>query len=341
MYQKLLYFSVLIAGLSFLPACQNQQAEATKKKGYDTIGEIVRVHPDLDKLIDPLAKIEVLAEGFQWAEGPLWLPEQEVLLFSDVLQNKIYQWSEGNGVSLYLEPSGYTGKTDRGGEMGSNGLLLNQDGQLVLCQHGNRQIALMNAGLNTPKADYIALAGEFSDKPLNSPNDIAQHANGDYYFTDPPYGLKDQSIYKQELDFQGVYRINRLDTSLNLLIDSISRPNGIALTPDNKVLLVGNSDNEKPYIYGYSILEGGELQEKGIQFDFSAHGGNRGPDGFKLDSLGNLYSSGPDGIWILNNNFELIGQLKFEGPVSNCYLANEGKTLFITAGSRILRVNMR
>jgi len=319
-----------------LVACQgNKGKEKIERK---TIGTVERLHTSLDKLIDPTAKIEVIAEGFAWSEGPLWVEEHQLLLFSDVPNNKIYKWSETQGLKEYLDLSGYTGKVERGGEKGSNGLLLDRNGNLVLCQHGNRQVAQMDAPFVLPKSSYISLANKFNGKKLNSPNDIIQRSNGDLFFTDPPYGLNDQEIEKKELSFNGVYKLDTLGT-LTLLIDTLSRPNGLALSPNEKKLIVGNSDIKKPMLFAYNIDVNDSLTSAGIVVNFQKYGG--APDGFKIDQQGNIFTSGPGGIWIFNNEYVPIGKIKLPQAVSNCCLADGGKTLYITAAHQVLRLRMR
>lgn len=307
-------------------------------KSAPDFGKIERLSPELDKLIHPDARVEVLAEGFKWTEGALWIEKENMLLFSDIPDNKIYKWTEKDGIEDYLFPSGYTGNQARPGEPGSNGLIIDQQGKLVLTQHGDRRLAKMDAPLSSPSPTFVTLVNEYDGKKLNSPNDLVQHQNGDIYFTDPPYGLKEQTIDNRELDFCGVYKVDR-QGNLTLLVDSISYPNGIALTPDHKQLIVGNSDGSKPYLYRFKILEDGTLEAVGIAFDFSPYGG--GPDGFTIDSKGNIYSSGPGGLWILNKNFEAIGRIRIPHPVSNCDLSDDGKILYVTANHQILKIRMR
>lgn len=320
-----------------LIACgsNNGKEKADKRK---TVGTVERLHTSLDKLINPTAKVEVIAEGFIWSEGPLWVDEHQFLLFSDVPSNKVYKWSERKGLEEYLTQAGYTGKIERGGEMGSNGLLLDLNGNLVLCQHGNRQIAKMDAPLVLPKSSYISLANRFNGKKFNSPNDIIQRSNGDLFFTDPPYGLNDQEIEKKELGVNGVYKLDTLGT-LTLLIDTLSRPNGLALSPNEDKLIVSNSDGQKPMLFAYNIDNNDSLKAAGVVFNFQKYGG--APDGFKIDDQGNIFTSGPGGIWIFNDEYVPIGKIKLPHAVSNCCLADEGKTLYITAGQQVLRLQMR
>ncbi|MBM3890887.1 MAG: SMP-30/gluconolactonase/LRE family protein, partial [Verrucomicrobia bacterium] len=221
----------IIAALLLL-SCSSQQPV------IGTLGTIERLDPALDKLIPPGAVIEKLAEGFDWSEGPVWLPAESCLLFSDVPRNTVYKWKAGAGVSVFLKPSGYTGPPMPGQrEPGSNGLTFDAEGRLVLCEHGDRRVArLEKNGRKTTLAD------RFEGKRFNSPNDLVFKSNGDLYFTDPPYGLpKLNNDPAKEIPFNGVYRLAK-DGTLTLLTKEMTFPNGLAFSPDEKTLYVANSD---------------------------------------------------------------------------------------------------
>src|SRR5690554_4983464 len=321
--------------LLLLLATLSTQAQTSAPKNT-TVGSIERLSDELDQLLDINQKPEVLAEGFKWTEGPVWVAKPQMLLFSDIPQNKVFKWSEQAGLEEYLFPAGFSGGGDGGREPGSNGLLLDKKGNLVLCQHGDRQLARMNAPLDKPAANFISIASLYQGKRFNSPNDAVQHSNGDFYLTDPPYGLAKKE--NQELDFQGVYRVGKKG-KVTLLIDSIHRPNGIALTRDEKHLLVGNSEGERPYLYAYELDKNGNVKSGGIVFDFSPWGG--GPDGFKVSRSGLIFSSGPGGIWILNADYQAIGRIRIPHAVSNCALSDDEKTLYITANHQLVRVKLK
>src|SRR5688572_9147609 len=183
----LLLFSIITV------SCNNdsKKTETTVMKN-ETTGRIERLDPLLDNLIDTSAKAEIIATGFEWSEGPLWIEKHQMLLFSDVPTNTIYKWTEANGKEVYLKPSGFSGTETKSKEPGSNGLILDARGHLVLCQHGNRQMAKMNAPLDKPGANFTTLADKYKGKRFNSPNDAVYNSTGELFFTDPPYGLETQ-----------------------------------------------------------------------------------------------------------------------------------------------------
>ncbi|MBL0180760.1 MAG: SMP-30/gluconolactonase/LRE family protein [Chitinophagaceae bacterium] len=316
----------------------------SSKQQYKTTGSIERIDPALDSIISPDAKAEIIAEGFEWSEGPLWIGKDKMLLFSDVPTNTIYKWTEEKGKEVYLKPSGYTGPVPSTcKEPGSNGLLLNANGDLVLCQHGDRRMARMDAPLNEPTPKFITLADKYSGKRFSSPNDAVYSAEGELYFTDPPYGLQtqDDSDLKKETSFNGVYKIKK-DGKVVLLVGSITRPNGIAFFPGGKRLLVANSDPGKKNWYVFDVL--GDSLINGKEFYNLANSDKtwKGlPDGLKIDKNGNVFATGPGGILIFNNQGKLLGRLMLDNATSNCALSPDEKTLYITNDMYVLRIKMR
>lgn len=333
MKRILLYIIILSAVFS----C----ADKTTTLPYPTIGSIERMDPLLDAIIAKDVLPEVIAEGFEWSEGPVWIESEKMLLFSDVPRDTIYKWSEKNGRQVYLTPSGYTDTIKRGGEMGSNGLLIDASGNLVLCQHGNRQMAKMNAPLNQPKPDYITLAGKYDGKRFDSPNDAAYNKNGELFFTDPPYGLeKHTSDPLKEIPFQGVYKVNK-DGKVIVISDSLTRPNGIAFL-DEQTLLIGNSDPAKPNWYAIKLSGDSVLSTTIFLRATKPDSTSKGlPDGLKVDKNGNVFASGPGGIWIFTKEAKLLGRIRLTQPASNCALSADEKTLYITNDSHVLRLKMR
>lgn len=318
-------------------------AACTGKHNYPTVGEIEKLDASLDSILSPNAKAEIIADGLDWSEGPLWIEEQQLLLFSDVPQNTVYQWTETSGKKVYLSPSGYTGNIKRGGETGSNGLTINPDGQLVLCQHGNRQLAFMKAPLDKPVADFFTVAGNYNGKRFNSPNDVVYNKAGEAFFTDPPYGLeKNMEDPQKEIPFQGVYKVTRKGEVV-LLVDSLTRPNGIILLPGERTLLVANSDPAKPNWYAFDITDSGRLANGRIFWSAAGYDQTlKGlPDGMKADKAGNIFATGPGGIWIFNNRGILAGKIKLPEATSNCALSADEKTLYITNDMNVLRLTLR
>lgn len=313
------------------------------QKKVKDIAWIERTDPELNTILSDSVNIEIIAEGFDWSEGPLWLGEKQILLFSDIPKNRIYQWSEAKGKQLYLQPSGYTGAGVRGGEMGSNALLLNNKGQLVLCQHGDRRIALMETSLNDPQPRFKSMATNYQGKRFNSPNDAVFRSNGDLFFTDPPYGLEGRMNDPQkEIPFQGLYRLDTMG-HVHLLADSISRPNGIAFLPGEKTLLVANSDSSRPVWYAFDINSHDSLVNGRIFYDASSaiSTGTGLPDGMKVDHQGHIFASGPGGVFIFNSSGKLLGKIRTKTPSANCALAEEDKTLYITSKNYVLKVRLR
>jgi gluconolactonase len=304
-----------------------------------TIGKIVSLDPRFEALIAKDAVIEVLGESFAWAEGPVWVKGGQYLLFSDIPNNTIFKWKESEGLSVFLKPAGYTGLMPYSQEPGSNGLIINNKGELVACEHGDRRISAMPL----TKGGKRTLVDNYQGKRLNSPNDIIQKSNGDYYFTDPAYGLpsrdKDSS---RETSFMGVYRLSA-DGNVTLLVDDLT-PNGIAFSPDEKTLYVGQSDGAKPYMMAYPVKADGTLEKGKLFFDCTAlnkQGLTGAPDGMKIDKQGNIFTTGGGGILIIDPSGKLLGRIETTMPTANCAWGDDGSTLYITANKMLLRVKTR
>jgi gluconolactonase len=304
-----------------------------------TIGEIVRLDDRINQLIPPDANIEVLASGFAWAEGPLWVRSGGYLLFSDIPRNSIMKWSEADGISVFLKPSGFTGNTDYGREPGSNGLTLDRQGRLVACEHGDRRISMLysDGGKRT-------LVDNYEGKRLNSPNDLVFKSNGDLYFTDPPYGLpKNADDPRREMDFQGVYRLSR-DGKLTLLTKELTRPNGIAFSPDEKWLYVANSDENHAVWMKFPVNADATLGQGTVLLDATAawkQGLPGAPDGMKVDANGNLFATGPGGVYIITPEGKLLGRIDTKQRTSNCAWGDDGSVLYMTADSYICRIKTK
>ncbi len=305
-----------------------------------SFGSIERIDPALDAIIEESATLEVLSDSYEWSEGPLWIESHKMLLFSDVPSNIVYKWTEGDSVEVFLRPSGYLGEApSTSPEPGSNGLTLSPDGQLVLCQHGERRVALMDASLESPASAFTPIADHFEGKRFNSPNDVVVSEHGDYFFTDPPYGMPRD--LQQEISFQGVYKVS--NGMITLLVDSLTRPNGIAFLPGEKTIVIANSDPEKAVWYVYDLTEdnaftNGRILQNATEETKKAPGL---PDGLKIDSNGNIFASGPGGIWIFNSAGKILGKIRLPVATSNCAFADDEKTLFITADNYVVRLKMR
>ena len=338
---KYLLFVFLIAS-----GCSSSSEQATKgvASPYLTLGTIERLDAALDSLIAPDAQMEILAEGFEWTEGPVWVPQGGYLLFSDIPQNSVFQWSEQDSIVLYLKPSGAEDGPAAVKEPGANGLALDENGNLVLCQHGSRQLARMNAPLNNPKPDYEPLVGQYEGKRLNSPNDLIFHSSGAIYFTDPPYGLSSgMDSPEKELDFQGVYRFSVEDSTLSLLTDELSRPNGIAFSPDEKTLYVANSDPERAVWMAYDVTDDGTTANGRVFYDATQDMANgKGlPDGMAVHSSGHIFATGPGGVWVFRSDGTHLGTLKTGQATANCTFNEDESVLYITADMYLARLHMR
>jgi gluconolactonase len=336
-------FIIAILIVANLAACNNS---STKKETtmYKTTGAIEKYDDALDSIIDTTIKAEIIAEGYEWSEGPLWIEKHNMLLFSDVPMNTVYKWTEEKGAEIYLKPSGYTGSTpSKCKEPGSNGLTVDTDGHLVLCQHGDRAVSLMDAPFYKPAAKFITLVNKYDNKKLNSPNDLVFNSSGELFFTDPPYGLftQDDTDSAKELKHNGVYKVKK-DGTVILLVDSITRPNGLAFFPGEKQLLIANSDPAKPVWYIYDVV-GDSLTNGKIFFDASAHDKNWNglPDGLKINKHGIVFATGPGGVYIFSREGKKLGLVRLDNATSNCALSPDEKVLYVTNDMYVLRVRLR
>lgn len=304
-----------------------------------SIGSIEPMDSAFNDLVDPDARLEILADGYDWAEGPVWIESAKMLLFSDVPQNTIYRWTEKGGAEVFLKRSGFTSTgTSTSREPGSNGLTLDNQGRLVVCQQGDRRLAVMTAPLSAPQAVFMVLADNYDGKKFNSPNDVVVRRNGDLFFTDPPYGMPEGG---QETPFYGVYKVS--DGVATILVDSLTRPNGIAFMPGEKTLVIANSDSAKTVWYAYELAAGDSLVNGRI-FSAVPKAALKEPglpDGLKIDRDGNVFATGPGGIWVFDKSAKLLGKIRIPVATGNCAFSEDQKTLFITADSYLLRLKMR
>lgn len=335
----------VIISVCVLISCGEQSGKEAKSEDASTktIGNIEQLSAELDAIVAKDATIELLGEGYKWSEGPVWVADGGYLLFSDVPENTVFKWKEGEGVSAYLSPSGFTGDKIENRE-GANGLTLDADGKLVLCQHGDRRVARMTAPLNDPKPEFETLADKWEGKRFNSPNDLCFDGKGNLYFTDPPYGLpKQMDDTGKEIPFQGVYRLNA-DGSVELLIDSLSRPNGIALSPDEKILYVANSDPERAVWMAYDLGGDGKLSNGRTFYDATSMVGDQYkglPDGLKINGNGILFATGPGGVWVFKPDGTVLGRINPGEATANCSFGNDGKYLYMTSHMNLCRVKLK
>lgn len=347
---KTCFFTLLLTTVIAISAYKTKSPEKklTNLEKEDSTfiktGSVERYSPLLDDIISPVELPEIIAKGFQWTEGPVWIPEQEILLFSDIPANSVFQWCEKDGLKLYLKPSGYTDSTYRGGETGSNALVLDKAGNLVLCQHGDRRMARMDAPIDKPAPIYITLVDKWQGKRLNSPNDAVFNSHGDLFFTDPAYGMeygfKDP---KRQMNFTGVFKLSA-EGVLTLLTDKMTAPNGIGLSPDESKLYVSNSGGEDQSIWmEYRFEKDGSLDKGKIFYNASQdRNGEKGePDGMKVRKDGIIFSAGPGGIWIFSPDGKHLGTIKTGQTTSNCALDDKGRYLYITADKYIMRIRLK
>lgn len=335
----------LLAGLFCIPTTSHLVAQETRApqprpvqqqqaREPKIIGSIERLSPEIDQLIPADSQIEVLAEGFEWSEGPVWNPRGEFVLFSDIPRNQIVKWKEGRDLAIYLQPSGYTG-TERftGYEPGSNGLTLDPQGRLVMCCHGDRAVKMRRNN-----GEVVVLADRYDGKRFNSPNDLVFHQNGDLYFTDPPYGLPlAYDDPARELEWCGVYRLH--EGEVTLLTTEMTRPNGIGFSPDYKTLYVAQSDPKAAIWKAFPVNEDGTLGESRVLFDSTADVGVVPglPDGMAVDTAGNIWATGPGGVLVFNPEGKVLGKILTGEATANCTFGADG-WLYVTADMYFCRV---
>ncbi|MGH9930058.1 MAG: SMP-30/gluconolactonase/LRE family protein, partial [Pyrinomonadaceae bacterium] len=317
---------LLIGLVALTAACSGQatSSSAATTAAPPAVIRIVRLDPRFDKIVQQDAALEKIVEGFTWAEGPVWDRAGGYLLFSDVPNNSIIKWKAGEGASVFLKPSGYTGAAPfTGREPGSNGLTFDSEGRLVFCQHGDRRVTRMEKD-----GSWTTLADKYEGKRLNSPNDLVFKSNGDLYFTDPPFGLpKAFDDPKKELPFQGVYRLSP-GGKLTLLTTEVKAPNGIGFSPDEKKLYV--ADSARALWFVFDVKDDGTLWPGKILFDGTEQSKGRPgvADSLKVDVQGNIFAAGPGGIYVIASDGALLGRFDLGTATGNCAWGEDGSTLF-------------
>lgn len=327
----------LAASMLALGSCMSMATT----NSYPQVGTIHAEAPALEALIARDARIERLADGFRWSEGPVWIDGSDYLLLSDVPGNKMYRWSEADGLSVFLDPSGYAG-TDQTifREPGSNGLIRGPGNTILLADHGNRAVARLD--LATRAKTFLAT--HYNRKRFNSPNDLVLASDGSIYFTDPPYGLEglNASPHK-ELAHNGVYRL-RPSGEVELLDDSLTFPNGIILSPDERTLYVAISDPDRPVIMAYALDGAGGITGKRLFTDmteFVKRGLPGLPDGMAIDAKGNLFATGPGGVHVFTPEGTRLGRIDTGTAVANCAFGEDGRTLFLASNNFLARIRTR
>ena len=302
------------------------------------IGSVERLSPEIDNLIEKSAKIEILADGFEWSEGPVWSSQLNSVLFSDVPENVIYSWNEDKGLGTFTRPIGYSGKVPNLKKAGTNGLTIDADGNLIICMHGDRKITRLEK-LNINRK--VTLVNSFDGNLLNSPNDLVYDSKGNLYFTDPPYGLLEGDNDKlKEIEFNGVYKVSP-NGDIEVLVKNLTRPNGISISNDEKILYVANSDKNNPVIMQYDLSEEGaknpsiffdgrELTKKDIGLF----------DGLKVHPTGNVFATGPGGVLVIKENGEHIGTIRTEVRTANCAFDENFQYLYMTSDMFLTRIKL-
>lgn len=324
-----------------LPVTLSACAATGESSPYPAIGRVTAFDAAFRDVVPADARIEKLADGFTWSEGPAWIRGGDYLLFTDVPENRLYRWSDDDGLSVFLEPSGYGGPSDPAlREAGANGLYPEPDGTVLLADSGSRLVARLDPATR----EKTPLATHYDGKRFNSPNDLVRRSDGTVFFTDPPYGLDglDDSPVK-ELDFNGVYRLDP-DGTVHLLDDGLTFPNGIALSPDERTLYVANSDPERPVWMAYALDAEGAVQDRRVFADASdlvAEDSPGLPDGMAVAADGTLFATGPGGVLVFDPAGKRLGRIETGTAVANCAFGDDGRTLYMTSHDFLARVRVR
>lgn len=323
---------LFIVALSQNLAAQPQPAQPVQEIN------VIRLDPSFDKLVPLGVKVERIVSGRTWVEGPVWHRREKYLLFSDIPTNSIIKWQESQGTSVFLRPSGYTGKARFDGpEPGSNGLAFDAEGRLVSAEHGDRRIGRLEQN-----GKKITLVDRYQGQRINSPNDVVFKSNGDLYFTDPPFGLpKSHDDPRKETPFQGVYKYAK-DGKLTLLTKDIKAPNGIAFSPDEKKLYISNADPLNAVWLVYDVKADGTIENGKVLFNGTAWAKTKPgvPDGMKIDREGNIFGAGPGGIHVISPYGQHLGSIETGVPTGNLAWGEDGSSLFITSNSNVYRLKL-
>ena len=328
-------FIVTCLSTFLLFACGGESTEVSRD-GFagENGGSIERIDPAFDALVPQGAKIEKLAGGFVFTEGPVWDQRGSRLYFSDLRSNAIHTWSDEEGLDTFLQPV-FEGEAAHE-SVGSNGLTIDQQGRLLLMEHGNRLVSRLETN-----GSRTILAHSYGFSRLNSPNDSVWHSSGWLYFTDPSYGLPEQeSDPLRELDFNGIYKLYPETGELELLETNQSRPNGIALSLDERTLYVANSDGSDKVWYAYDVNDAGELSNQRVFFDVNDQDIAGAADGMKIDVNGNIFATGPGGVWVFNSDGDHLGNINPPELPANVAWGGDGSDLYMTARTGLYRISL-
>ena len=304
----------------------------------DFIGSVQRISNEIDDFISKDSKIEIIAKGFSWSEGPVWSKKLNAVLFSDVPNNIIYKWDEINGLDVFLNEIGYSGIVINSKKDGTNGLTIDEQGNLIICMHGDRRIVKLE---DWQSNKVIPIATLFNKKLFNSPNDLVYNSKNELFFTDPPYGFKNgDNDELKELQFNGVFRLSP-NGDLKLLIKNLSRPNGIAISKDEKTLYVANSDSKSPIIMKYQITDYG-VENPEIFFDgsFLSKKNIGAFDGLKIHPSGTIFATGPGGVLLIKSDGNHIGTIRTEVRSANCAFDDKYEYLYMTSHQYLTRIKL-
>ncbi len=312
--------------ISILTGCSSQKSRINE---FRTVGRIERLDPTINEVIPIDAKIEVLADGLTWSEGPIWRADEKKLIFTDVRVGKLYQWTEQEGLSLYLDVAEPENK------IGPSALLVNGEDELIMLRYGHGEVVKMKSSIDKPSMDFDVIASTYEGKRFNHTNDAAFHSNGDLYMSDPPpSGNNDLKA--------GVYRISS-EGNVSLITDSLSSPNGIAFSPDEKTIYIANADWQHAIWIAADVDESGKVSNGRVIFDATGNAPKEKghPDGLKVNSKGFIFATGPGGVYILSPEGDHLGTILNNEFNTNCVLDDKEEALYITSGPYLMRVKLK
>ncbi|MET2984062.1 SMP-30/gluconolactonase/LRE family protein [Aureibaculum conchae] len=323
LFSKVLKIVILIV---FFISCGKKEKEKLRK--FPTVGEIERLDKQLDEVISPDAVIEVLSTGHEWSEGPIWIKEEQKLVYTDVRNQKIFQWTENDSVTLYLDMKD-------GDRLGPSALLVDKDDKLVILQYGHGQAVKMNSPLDKPTNDFSVFVDNYNGVRFNNTNDAAFHSNGNMIMSDPP-PVKEDGLKA------AVYSISPKG-EVKIVTDTLSSPNGIAFSPDERTVYIANADWKHAIWIAADVDEDGDISNGRLFFDATGNAPKEKghPDGLKVNKNGIIFATGPGGVYILNPEGKHLGTILNDEFNTNCVLDDKEETLYITSGPKLMRVKLK